>query len=170
MQDIEIMQQCLEVGQEAYRQEVKRQDTIVTKAEYLMKYHTLLIAILNLSLPLLLKYAELKSSVSWMIFYVLTMLMLLSGIIFTLFIQQPKKIKLFPTSASLLKKIQKDAESYQTEEDWIYKKILFYEQSTVTLENANNSSIKWIKKAYIVFVLSIVMLGFFFGNIIFRNF
>lgn len=169
MQDIEIMQQCMEVGQEAYEQELRRQKAIVDKAEYLMKYHTLLIAILNLSLPLIIKYVDMKKSRSWLIFYVLAMAVLLLGIIFTLTIQKPRKLQLFPTTAGLLQEVQKNKEKYRSEEDWIYRKILLWNRVTVSLDEANELSVKWIKAAYVFFVLAIFLMGIFFSNIIFLS-
>lgn len=166
MQDVELMQHCLEIGQEAYNQEKSRQAVIVQKAEYLMKYHTLLVAILNLSLPLILRYVRIENSTWWIVFYIVTMAVLLSGIICTLFIQFPKKLLLFPTSASVLKRVKANREQYDTQEAWIYKKILMWEKVTVSLEEANDSAVQWIKRAYIAFSLSILGLGFFFGSII----
>lgn len=166
MSQTEILRQCLEIGKEAYTQELSRQKTIINKAEYLMKFHTLLIAILNLSLPLIIKYVELKNSALWRVFYILTMACLLMGIIFTLLIQRPRKIAMFQTGTSVLKEVQKKGDLAYTEDEWLYKKLLLSDRMTLSLERANNFSVRWIVMAYVFFVLSIILMGAFFAYVI----
>lgn len=166
MSQTEILRQCLEIGKEAYTQELSRQKTIINKEEYLMKFHTLLIAILNLSLPLIIKYVELKNSALWRVFYILTMACLLMGIIFTLLIQRPRKIAMFQTGTSVLKEVQKKGDLAYTEDEWLYKKLLLSDRMTLSLERANNFSVRWIVMAYVFFVLSIILMGAFFAYVI----
>ncbi len=166
MSQAEILGQCLEIGKEAYAQEVNRQKTIINKAEYLMKFHTLLIAILNLSLPLIIKYVELKSSDQWRWFYILTMACLLLGIIFTLFIQVPRKIVMPQTGVAVLKEVQKKGNLTYTDDEWLYKKVLLFDRMTQSLDKSNNSSVKWTIAAYVSFVLSIILMGIFFAYVI----
>lgn len=165
MQESDILKKCLELGEMAYDQEVNRQKAIGSKADYLMKYHTLLIAILNLSLPLILNYADLKDTGAWRLFYLLTMGCLLSGIIFTLMIQKPRKVSMFQTGTMVMKEMQKRGKMINSEE-WIYNNILQIDKATYLLEKSNNAAIKWIIASYAGFILSILLMGIFFYSVI----
>ena len=61
MREVDILKQCLQISREAYEQELERQKAIGVKADYLMKFYTLLIAILNLSLPLIIQYTQIQN-------------------------------------------------------------------------------------------------------------
>ena len=65
MRQKEILKECLEIGKISYEQELSRKKAITDKSEYLMKYHTLLIAILNLSLPLIIQNTDISILRKW---------------------------------------------------------------------------------------------------------
>lgn len=164
MREADVLEQCLRISKEAYEQEISRQKTIVSKADYLMKFHTLLVAILNLSLPLIVKYAELENLGDWRIFYGFAMACLLLGIIFTLLIQKPRKITMSQLGTTVLKEVQKTGKDICAEE-WVYKSILLLDKRTLSVEKANNGSVKWIIASYIAFIVSILLMGIFFYSV-----
>ena len=130
-----------------------------------MKFYTLLIAILNLSLPLIIQYTQIQNLKAWRYFYILAMGSLLLGIIFTLMIQMPRKVSLSQVGTAVLKEV-KEAEDDICQEIWIYKNILRLDKRTFSIEKVNNAAVKWVKKSYIIFTISIVMMGIFFFSVI----
>ena len=165
MREVDILKHCLQISREAYEQELERQKAIGVKADYLMKFYTLLIAILNLSLPLIIQYTQIQNLKAWRYFYILAMGSLLLGIIFTLMIQMPRKVSLSQVGTAVLKEV-KEAEDDICQEIWIYKNILRLDKRTFSIEKVNNAAVKWVKKSYIIFTISIVMMGIFFFSVI----
>jgi hypothetical protein len=168
MQQSDILKECLEIGKISYDQELSRKKAITDKSEYLMKYHTLLIAILNLSLPLIIENANISILQEWQCIYVAAMAVILLGIISTLLIQRPWKIAMFPTGADELKRAKSHKGKTQEEDEWIYYKILLYSKATVSIEKVNKASIKWLIGAYVLFVCSVFLTGTFFYCVIIR--
>lgn len=165
MHEEDILKQCLLLSKEAYGQELERQKAIGVKADYLMKFYTLLLAVLNLSLPLIIKYAGLENSYMWKVFYGLAMTSILLGIVSALLIQRPRKVVLFPGGTTALKEVQK-SEKPAGSEEWIYKNILLLDKRTLSIERGNRDAVKWTVVSYVMFVLSIILMGFFFYSVI----
>lgn len=168
MQQSDILKECLEIGKISYDQELSRKKAITDKSEYLMKYHTLLIAILNLSLPLIIENTNISILQEWQCLYVAAMVVILLGIIATLLIQRPWKIAMFPTGADELQRAKVYKEKMQEEDEWTYYKILLYSKATASIEKVNNASIKWLIGAYVLFVFSVFLTGTFFYCVIIR--
>lgn len=170
MQEKEILQNCLLVGQEAYNQEKKRQDIIGGKADYLMKYLTVFVALLNLSIPLILSYyKEIMTDTGFRWIYVFAMICLLAGMTATLLVQRPERIKLFPSAGDMLKTVQQKEEEFADERRWVYQQVLFYTAALNSLEKSNNKRMFWLKIAFSLYALIIFLVGVFFGYIIFMN-
>ena len=66
---------------------------------------------------------------------------------------------------AVLKEV-KEAEDDICQEIWIYKNILRLDKRTFSIEKVNNAAVKWVKKSYIIFTISIVMMGIFFFSVI----
>lgn len=168
MQQSDILKECLEIGKISYEQEISRKKAITDKSEYLMKYHTLLIAILNFSLPLIIQKNDISILQKWQCLYVAAMAAMLLGIIATLLIQRPWKIAMFPTGADELQRTKTNKEKTREQDEWIYYKVLLYSKATVSIEKVNNTSVKWLIGAYVLFVLSVFLVGAFFYCVIIR--
>lgn len=169
MRQREVLKECLEIGKISYEQELSRKKAITDKSEYLMKYHTLLIAILNLSLPLIIQNTDISILCEWQCLYVAAMAAMLLGIIATLLIQRPWVIAMFPTGAAELQRVKSTYKEKQQEQDeWTYHEVLLYSKATASIEKVNNASVKWLIGAYVLFVLSVFLVGAFFYCVILK--
>lgn len=168
MQETEILKDCLETGKTAYSQETARQELIGTKADYLMKYLTLFVAILNLSIPLVLKYST-PTIVTpcFRRIYIALMALLIIGIGGTLLIQYPQKVNLFPSAGDALEYAKKHTNEMEDERARIYQQILRYTSALKSLETSNNRRVRLLTGVFWIYLLIVLLMGVFFGYIIF---
>lgn len=164
----EALNYCLRFSQKAYDQEVERQKNVMNKAEYLLKYLTLLSAAINIVVSVVSKMSAIDTSGT--VFWGLYILMLAAGafgIISTLMVQRPRRIKQFSLGTEELVRIKKDPAKYGTEYARIYQEILWSDTVTERMRKNNSQALKWIVAAYICVVIMVISFGGFVTYMLF---
>lgn len=170
MEVINFLTECLKISEIAYKQETERQNAVGAKLEYLFKWLTAFIAIGNIGVPLISKYANagLFSWAFW-ILYSLISICLVAALILIIFVQFPRKQKYFPLGTDILKKVEDDKGSFAYKEDLCYQQILYWDNITNSLKQKNDKAVMIIKIISILFVLVIILLTVLFMYILTRT-
>lgn len=158
----ETLDYCLRFSRKAYEQEMERQKSVVGKAEFLLKYLTLLSAAVNIVVSVVSKMIAIDTT--RVVFWVLYILMLTAGglgIIGTLLVQRPRKMKQFALGSEELVRIKNNPDKYSTECRRIYQEILWSDIVTTRIRENNNRAIRWIVIAYICVVVMVLSFGGF---------
>lgn len=161
-EELEALNYCLQFSQRAYDQELERQKSAMSKAEYLLKYLTLLTTAFSITVSVVSNMSGVDTT--GIVFWGLYLLMLAAGmigIISTLMIQRPRKIKLFSLGIEELKKVQEDPEKYRTGCGRTYQEILWIDTITKRTRANNDRALKWIVTAYTSLVVMVVFFGAF---------
>lgn len=167
MGDQEVLNYCLQFAKKAYEQETERQRITISKAEYLFKYLTLLATAFNIAIPVISKVNNVNTSEY--VFCGLYFLMLASGVVgvlSTLMIQRPRKIKQFSLGVDELKKVKKEPNKYDSDCKRIYQEILWSDTITKRMRHNNDKTLKWIIVAYVSLGVMIVTFGVFITYIV----
>lgn len=162
MEELDALKYCLQFSEKAYEQETERQRHAMNKADYLLKYLTLLMAAFNITISVVSKMNSLH--IAGVVFWGLYVPMLVSGIlgiISTLMIQKPRKIRRFPLGKEELLKIQDNPSKYDTDCKRIYQEILRIDKISDRLKENNDKAVKWIMTGYMCMVVMIVVFGAF---------
>lgn len=115
----EALDYCLRFSGRAYDQGVERQKSVM--AEYLLKYLTLLSAAINIVVSVVSKTGAVDTTGA--VFWGLYILMLAAGgvgIISTLLVQRPRRIKQFSLGSEELARIKDNPDKYGTQCGRIY--------------------------------------------------
>lgn len=158
----EALNYCLRFSQRAYDQELERQKSMMCKAEYLLKYLTLLSAAINIVVSVVSKMSTIDTT--GILFWALYILMLAAGgvgIISTLLVQRPRRIKQFSLGSEELTRIKDDPVKYSTECGRVYQEILWSDIVTRRMRENNTRALKWIVLAYVCVVVMVVSFGGF---------
>ena len=159
--EIAQLKYCLEIGKEAYKQELARTETLKMRTENLVKYSSIFIAVANLVVSLVYKGA-LDVGMTSIIADIYTSLMvaIVICIILTLIAQRPISIEMFPDGVWMLEEIRSHQKKYTYENERIYEMILRYTNRTRTIKKNNDASLKLITISYILYIVSIILLTF----------
>ena len=158
----ETLNYCLRFSERAYEQELERQKSVMSKAEYLLKYLTLLSAAINIVVSVVSNMGVIDTTGT--IFWFIYILMLAAGgigIISTLLVQRPRKIKQFSLGFEELARIKDNPVKYGTECERIYQEILWSDIVTKRMRENNSRALKWIVMAYVCVVVMVVSFGGF---------
>lgn len=162
MEELNALKYCLQFSEKAYEQETERQRQAAGKADYLLKYLTLLMTAFNITISVVSKMSNIH--IVGIVFWGLYVPMLVSGIlgiISTLMIQKPRKTRCFPLGKEELLKVQNNPSEYDTECKRVYQEILRIDKISDRLKENNNKAMKWIMAGYICMVVMIVVFGVF---------
>lgn len=170
MEVTNFLEECLKIGEIAYKQEVERQNAVGAKLEYLFKWLTAFIAIGNIGVPLVSKYAN-DESFSWAfwILYSLISICLVAALVLIIFVQFPRRQKYFPLGTDILKKVEKERTAFAHTEDLCYQQILYWDNITKSLRQKNDKMVKIVMIINILFVLAIILLAVLFVYILKRT-
>lgn len=162
-----FLEECLNFSEIAYKQELERQKEIGTKLDYLFKWLTIFVAVGNIGVPLIAKYAEtiVITGVFWILYGVLSFC-LVGALTFIIVVQLPRKQVYFPLGTDICEKAKKDSRLFDKEEDWYYQKILYWDNMTRSLEKRNNKAICVIRIIDGMFIMAIVLLSVLFVYIL----
>ncbi|MDE7197280.1 MAG: hypothetical protein K2O15_00190 [Lachnospiraceae bacterium] len=165
----EALNYCLRFSRRAYDQELERQKNMMGKAEYLLKYLTLLSAALNIMVSVVSKMNDIDTaSIAFWGLYILMLTAGVAGVISTLMVQRPRKMKQFSLGVEELERIQRDPVRYSTECGRIYQEILWNDTVTKRMKENNNRALGWIVAAYVCVVVMVISFGGFVAcNLIF---
>lgn len=158
----EALDYCLRFSGRAYDQELERQKSVMGKAEYLLKYLTLLSAAINIVVSVVSKTGAIDTTGA--VFWGLYILMLAAGgvgIISTLLVQRPRRIKQFSLGSEELARIKDNQDKYGTQCGRIYQEILWSDIVTKRMRENNSRALKWIVTAYICVVVMVLAFGGF---------
>lgn len=164
----EALDYCLRFSRRAYDQELERQKSVMSKAEYLLKYLTLLSAAINIVVSVISKMSA--NDITGTVFWILYILMLCAGafgIISTLLVQRPRKIKQFSLGSEELVRIREKPDKYSTQCGRIYQEILWCDIVTKRMRENNNRALKWIVAAYVCVVVMVISFGGFITYVLF---
>lgn len=147
------MQHCLQMAKDSYQQEKERSKRISDKADYLIKYITILSGILTLCIKIFENSLETLNEqkyynyvmVIMVVLFVITIALLLS-------VMRPVKVILLPTGTMYLKAIQNDNSNFNEMWKYIYYETVQYSKATARLEKINKINVILIMIAYISFL------------------
>lgn len=165
-----FLEQCLIVSETAYKQELERQREIGVKLDYLFKWLTIFVAIGNIGVPLIAKYAidSVLSGVFWILYGGLSFC-LVGALLLIISIQFPRKQLFFPRGTDICEKAKKDNRLFDKEEDWNYQQILYWDNITRSMEQKNNRAICMIKIIDVMFAVAMILLSILFLYILQRT-
>lgn len=83
------------------------------------------------------------------------------GIISTLLVQRPRRIKQFSLGSEELARIKDNPDKYSTQCGRIYQEILWSDIVTKRMRENNSRALKWIVTAYICVVVMVLAFGGF---------
>lgn len=167
MEDLKALNYCLQSAKRAFEQETERQRITVNKAEYLFKYLTLLATAFNIAVSVISKMNNIDTAeFTFRGLYFLMLAAGMAGILSTLMIQRPRKIKQFSLGTEELKKVQNEPAKYSTECKLIYQEILWNDTITKRMRQNNDKTLKWIIVAYVGLGVMIVSFGMFITYIV----
>ncbi len=157
--EIEQLKYCLEIGKEAYEQELTRTETLKMRTENLIKYSTVFIAVANLVISLADKGAfGVDAALCEKVLYVCLMVSIIICIIVALIAQGPSRTEMFPDGVWMLEEVYSNPDKYKYENERIYEMTLRYAGRTETMRESNDLSFRLIAFSYMMYILSIIFL------------
>lgn len=161
------LEYCLQLARLAYEQEADRQKNARSKAEYLFKYLTLLATAFNIAISVVSRMKNVNTSEpEFLGLYILMLIAGAVGIISSLWIQIPRRTKIYSLGSEELKRVQADPVKYATEFDRIYREMLWTDTVTKRMRENGDKVIKWILTAYLSLVTMIIFFGIFITYLI----
>lgn len=145
------------IVEETYKQEQERLKALNQKADNLTKYVSIFLVLLNIILPMVVKYTSIDLIFA-LCAYIFVCIPSILSLIFAVKEQKLSKMCRFPTGHKLLK-MTKD--KVGTDVEWLKFKIAQYDQAIDVLEENNDNKVKDIKRGYNCYIFAVVMLTIF---------
>lgn len=162
-----LMEHCLEISEERYKQEQHREEILKGRVDYLFRWLTLFISIFNLAVPLIVKEAKLNYKDKWfVILYLLLMVLFVAAMLIIVFLEVPQKVKIYPSGTDILKKAKEEPDKYTNEMKFRYQKILYRDVITGKLQQNNDKIASLLKVVNIILAALVVGLAGFFVYIV----
>ena len=161
---MDILERCLLVSEEAYKQEEESEKILREKVDYLFKWITFLVSVFHIAVPIIAD-SSIDQKGWFLPVYIGLMLLLVTALMITIVIQYPIKSKRYPLGSSILQKIQSD-EKFQDERYSVYQSILYRDALTKQLAANNRSVAKKIRVVSGFLVAGILGIVVFFSLII----
>ena len=159
-----ILDHCLTLSEEAYKQEEESEKILREKVDYLFKWLSFLVSVFNIAVPLIASNG-IEQKKWFLPMYLVLLLFLMIALVLTIIMQYPKKMKRYPLGSTVLKRIQGD-EKYQDEKYNIYQSILYRDALTKKLAENNKSTAKKMSVVCFFLVIGIIGMAIFFSLII----
>lgn len=158
---------CNNATDKLYEQEMNRQKTLITKTELLFKWVTLIITILNITIPLIVKETTIDvKNIIFVILYILLMAIFIAIIILIILINFPVKYKRNLSGADWIEYVKNHTDKIKCENDLMYYVIVSKENVVKSLIKNNNRGFKCMLAAHILLSVCIVLMAVFYANII----
>lgn len=158
-----IMDYSCDMSERAYNQEINREKTIITKTDYLFKWLTIIIAIFNIIIPIVVSSTGLNIHDDIFVrLYISIMIVLLLAIVLTIIISLPKKIKRYPMGSEFLKEINKNPDKYKDVISTKYYNILYIDTMVINYRKKNNQEIFLIFIVDLLLVVSFILMAVIF--------
>ena len=157
------------LSEKAYAQEQEREKAIKEKLDYLFKWVTLFITVINVALTVMMKQSVVDFQQKVFVYtYEVLMGALICAMIAIVLLQLPRKRKVYPFGTDVLRAIKKYPERFDffnDEKSQIYKEILYRDTITNQLRKSNDVSIYGIVFTDIMLIIAVVALAVFLGRI-----
>lgn len=163
-----LLEFCLQMGKQTYEQEVKREQEIRKRADYLFKWITFIVSIFNIAVPLIVKTDNIHfKDCAFVLLYAAIMLLFIVAVILVVSIEFPQKKKYYPLGTDLLKRAKEDITKFTNETDLQYQSILYTDVLTKKMSDNNDSLVKRLWWAYWDLLFVMVLLVIFILYILF---
>lgn len=164
---VQLMEYCKEYSAKRLEQEVRREEILRVRTDYIFKWLTLLVAIFNIAIPIIVKETNINTQTAFFIKgYIVVTILVVFAMALIIYIQLPKKIKVFPKASDILKKIQNEPEKYESEVSCEYQKLLTDDAIINTMSNINDRCAKILCVTNFLLFLIVVGMTLFFSYII----
>lgn len=161
------MQYCLEISEESYKQEQHREEVLKGRVDYLFRWLTLFISIFNIVVPLIVKEAEVDYKDKVFVgLYIILMLLLVVAMLIIIFLEVPRKVKIYPLGADILKKAKEEPDKYTNEIEYRYQKILYRDAATRKIQQNNDNIANLLKVVNLILAVAIIGMAVFFVYIV----
>jgi len=158
-----------QISKDAYEQEWQRMKILIQRADYMIRWLTLFVAIFNIAVPLIAKETNLDySDCIFVSLYIFIMVFLVGSILPVIIINFPQKTKMFPTGETVLKEMQSTNKLNQSEEELKYNSILYRDVTTEVISKQNNRRAKCVTISGVALIVSLVLMVVFFIYITIR--
>ena len=152
-----------QISKDAYEQEWQRMKILIQRADYMIRWLTLFVAIFNIAVPLIAKETNLDySDCIFVSLYIFIMVFLVGSILPVIIINFPQKTKMFPTGETVLKEMQSTNKLNQSEEELKYNSILYRDVTTEVISKQNNRRAKCVTISGVALIVSLVLMVVFF--------
>ena len=163
---MDLMKFSLTISEKAYLQEVDREKVIKEKVDYLFKWITFFITVINIAITIMIKQSSIDfSEKKYVLWYTLLMVCLIVSMIDIVLLQFPGKLKTYPLGSDILKHVQENPEEYSTDLVQVYKEILYRDVMTNQLKKRNNHILYGIIIADVLIIISVLLLAVFLGKV-----
>lgn len=153
-----ILKNVLTIAEEAYQQEQERMKSLNQKADNLTRYVSIFLVLLNIILPLVVKYTQIKFILA-LLAYIFVCVPSIISLICAVKEQRLSKMCRFPDGHSLIEVASE--ENLNSNVEWLKYKISQYDLAIKILEENNDEKVKDIKRGYGNYILSVIMLTLF---------
>lgn len=160
-----LLEYCLAISKEAYKQEEESERKLREKVDYLFKWLTIFVGVFNIAVPLIVKI-DIQQKNWFLPFYIILMIILAVTLVIIITMQYPLKSKRYPLGSDVLQKI-KENEKYRDEKYGVYQNILYWDSMTRKLAANNRLIVKRLQWVCGLLIIGIVGIVIFFSMIIF---
>lgn len=167
---MELFSLCEKATDEVYQSELKRQQSVINKTDFLFRWLTMIVSIFNISLPLIVKQVNINiNDKKFVLLYTLLMIILLCDMGLTICVNYPIKYKSDMMGSDWLKFIKDNPDKISNEMDFRYYHILTTDIVSKRLRDNNDRAFKIIRIAYIILIVALGIMALFFSYIIWRK-
>lgn len=157
------MEFSLEISEETYQQEMHREEVLTRRIDYLFRWLTLLVSVFNIAVPIIVKEVALNYKKFGFVFlYVILMLLLIIAMVIIVYLEFPRKVKIYPLGCDILKRAKEEPQKYEDTISINYQKILYQDTVTRQLQNNNDKIADLLKKVNVLLIGAIVCMAIFF--------
>lgn len=161
------MEFCLEIGEQSYQQEKHREEVLTRRIDYLFRWVTVFASVFNIAVPVIVEEVELNyKNVGFVVLYIILMLLLVIAMIIIVYLQFPRKVKIYPLGTDILAKAKEEPQKYVDTISINYQKILYQDVVTGQLQRNNNKIAALLKKVNMLLIGAVICMAIFFMYII----
>lgn len=160
--ELDLIEFGLNVSEKAYSQEQEREKIIKEKLDYLFKWITFFITVINIAISFMMKQSVIDFQQKIFVgMYAVLMVVLILAMLVIVCLQFPRKIKTYPLGTDILKQIQSKPQEYGDGKAKNYKEILYKDAMTKQLRKSNDRALKGIVFANAMLIVAVICLALF---------
>lgn len=158
---------CNSTTDRLYEQEINRQKTLITKTELLFKWVTLIMTVLNITIPLIVKETTVDvKDLRFIILYILLMFSFLAIITLIVLINFPVKYKRNKSGVEWIDYVSNHSDKIKCENDLTYQLIISKEIVVKRLIHNNDRGFKFMLAAHVMLGACIILMTIFYVYVI----